>query len=122
MILELLDADGQEGYTVMRERYMREGDGFLLVYSIAHRGSFEEVRHFRRRILRVKDKESFPLAVVGNTVDQDSEEQREVSQEEGQKLAEEFGCLFVEINPRSRVNIEKDLVRQMRQHRRELHG
>ena len=53
----------------MREQYMRTGEGFLLVYSITSRTSFEEIAQFQQQILRVKDKDYFPLIVVGNKCD-----------------------------------------------------
>lgn len=53
----------------MREQYMRTGEGFLLVYSITSRESFEEIRTFQQQILRVKDKDAFPMVVVGNKLD-----------------------------------------------------
>ena len=40
----------------MREQYMHTGEGFLLVYSIIDRNSFDEIPKFHRQILRVKDK------------------------------------------------------------------
>ena len=39
----------------MREQYMHTGDGFLLVYSVIDRGSFEDINTLHRDILRVKD-------------------------------------------------------------------
>lgn len=63
----------------MREQYMRTGEGFLLVYSITSRQSFEEMRTFQQQILRVKDKDYFPIIIVGNKCDLDAE--REVSTE-----------------------------------------
>lgn len=58
---------------------MRTGEGFLLVYSITSRQSFEEIKTFQQQILRVKDKDYFPMIVVGNKCDLDGE--REVSTE-----------------------------------------
>ena len=40
----------------MREQYMHTGEGFLLVYSIIDRNSFDEIHKFHKQILRVKDK------------------------------------------------------------------
>ena len=57
----------------MREQYMRTGEGFLLVYSITDRQSFEEIMTFQQQILRVKDKDYFPMIVVGNKCDLDGE-------------------------------------------------
>lgn len=68
-LLDVLDTAGQEEYSAMREQYMRTGEGFLLVYSITSRESFEEIRTFQQQILRVKDKDIFPMVVVGNKVD-----------------------------------------------------
>ena len=63
----------------MREQYMRTGEGFLLVYSITSRQSFEEIVTFQQQILRVKDKDYFPIIVVGNKCD--LEHERQVSTE-----------------------------------------
>ena len=63
----------------MREQYMRTGEGFLLVYAINSKQSFEEISLFQQQILRVKDKDYFPMVVVGNKCDLESE--REVTRE-----------------------------------------
>lgn len=78
-LLDVLDTAGQEEYSAMREQYMRTGEGFLLVYSITSRQSFEEILTFEQQILRVKDKDYFPMIVVGNKADLEGE--REVSTE-----------------------------------------
>jgi hypothetical protein len=59
----------------MREQYMRTGEGFLAVYSITSRNSFEEITTFHQQILRVKDKDWFPIVVVANKCDLEFERQ-----------------------------------------------
>jgi GTPase SAR1 family protein len=59
----------------MREQYMRTGEGFLLVYSITSRNSFEEISTFYQQILQVKDQDSFPIIVVANNCDLEYERQ-----------------------------------------------
>lgn len=59
----------------MREQYMRTGEGFLLVYAITSRESFEEIQGFHQQILRVKDKDNFPMILVGNKCDLEYERQ-----------------------------------------------
>lgn len=61
--------------SAMREQYMRTGEGFLLVYSITSRNSFEEISTFHQQILRVKDRDSFPVIVVANKCDLEYERQ-----------------------------------------------
>jgi GTPase KRas protein len=59
--LDILDTAGQEEYTTMQDQWMREGKGFLLVYSITSRNSFDEIATFKDKILRAKDVDSVPL-------------------------------------------------------------
>ena len=40
----------------MREQYMHNGEGFLLVFSITNRSSFEEVLCLYKQIRRVKER------------------------------------------------------------------
>ncbi|KAH7092699.1 protein ras-1 [Auriculariales sp. MPI-PUGE-AT-0066] len=53
----------------MREQYMRTWRGFLLVYSITSRNSFEEIETFYQQIIRVKDRDAFPVVIVANHCD-----------------------------------------------------
>ncbi|ODM17880.1 Ras-like protein [Aspergillus cristatus] len=120
-LLDVLDTAGQEEYSAMREQYMRTGEGFLLIYSITSRQSFEEIMTFQQQILRVKDKDYFPIIVVGNKCD--LEKERVVTVEEGEELARQFGCKFIETSAKSRVNVENafyDLVREIRRYNKEM--
>ena len=47
---------------------MRTGQGFMLVYAIPGRGSFEEINSFREQIRRVKDKEKVPTSQIIETL------------------------------------------------------
>jgi GTPase KRas protein len=53
----------------MRDQYIRDGEGFMLVYSITQRESFEEMTSVYDNILRVKDRDSVPAVLVGNKCD-----------------------------------------------------
>uniref|UniRef100_A0A8C7QUU7 Small monomeric GTPase n=1 Tax=Oncorhynchus mykiss TaxID=8022 RepID=A0A8C7QUU7_ONCMY len=70
-ILDVLDTAGQEEFSAMREQYMRTGDGFLIVFSVTDKASFEHVDRFHQLILRVKDRWdlllNFPLVAVART-------------------------------------------------------
>ena len=76
-LLDVLDTAGQEEYSAMLEQYIRTGDGFLLVYSITSRASFEEIATYQRLILTVKHRDTLPMIVVGNNAERGLE--REVS-------------------------------------------
>jgi GTPase SAR1 family protein len=53
---------------------MRQGQGFLLVYAVTDRSSFEEIPTFYNEVFRVKEDEApknhkIPIIVVGNKAD-----------------------------------------------------
>lgn len=76
-VFPVLDTAGQEEFSAMREQYMRSGEGFLLVFSVTDRNSFDELPRFHKQILRVKDRDEFPMLMVANKAD--LEHQRVVS-------------------------------------------
>ena len=45
----------QEQFTAMRDLYMKNGQGFLLVYSITSQSTLNDLEDLREQILRVKD-------------------------------------------------------------------
>ncbi|KAJ1932517.1 RAS2 protein [Linderina macrospora] len=95
-----------------------DGEGFLLVYSITSRSTFERVERFRDQIIRVKDQDHVPMMLVGNKCDKAQE--REVSFQEGQAMARRLGCDFVESSAKTCINVEKAFyttVRMIRQQR-----
>ena len=95
----------------------REGQGFVLVYSIASRATFDRLETFRQSMLRVKRSEPV-FMLVGNKCDKAYE--REVSREEGAALARKFGCEFLETSAKTAQNVERlftNLVRTLRMHR-----
>ncbi|KIW05540.1 protein Ras-2, variant [Verruconis gallopava] len=144
-MLEVLDTAGQEEYTALRDQWIRDGEGFVLVYSISSRASFARIEKFHRQIQRVKESSqsgspsypgsplsttstgsgSFgpaPIMLVGNKCDRVTE--REVSTQEGSALARELGCDFVEASAKNCVNVEKafyDVVRQLRRQRQQMY-
>uniref|UniRef100_A0A3Q2ZTH2 RAP1A, member of RAS oncogene family a n=1 Tax=Kryptolebias marmoratus TaxID=37003 RepID=A0A3Q2ZTH2_KRYMA len=56
-MLEILDTAGTEQFTAMRDLYMKNGQGFALVYSITAQSTFNDLQDLREQIQRVKDSE-----------------------------------------------------------------
>ncbi|CDR36453.1 RHTO0S02e02366g1_1 [Rhodotorula toruloides] len=104
-LLEILDTAGQEEYTALRDQWIREGEGFLVVYSTTSRASFDSVEKFCRQIARVKDSNRVPIVLVGNKIDRVHE--REVETRHGEELARRLGCGFVETSAKTRENLEE---------------
>lgn len=113
--LDILDTAGQEEFSAMREQYMRTGEGFLLVFSVTDRSSFDEISKFQIQILRVKDKDEFPMILVGNKSDLENE--RTVTNAEASELAKKMKVGYTETSAKLRTNVESsfyDLVRCIR--------
>ncbi|KAJ9443900.1 Ras-related protein Rap-1 [Diplonema papillatum] len=85
VILEVVDTAGQEEYAAMRAPHYQKGEGFIAVYSIADRGSFQSVEQLRDDVMRERGGEPAPMVLVGNKCDVES--QRKVSKKEGETLA-----------------------------------
>jgi len=114
-MLDILDTAGQEEYSAMRDQYIRSGQGFVIVFSITSRSSFESLNSFHDQILRVKDEDSFPTCILGNKCD--LEKDREVSTTEAKEFADSIGAPFYETSAKARINVEEGfyaLVRQIR--------
>ncbi|KAI8802472.1 small G-protein Ras2 [Cladochytrium replicatum] len=112
-ILEVLDTAGQEEYTALRDQWIRDGEGFLLVYSIVARSTFERVEKFREQIERVKEEErKIPLMLVGNKCDMAS--QREVTAMEGAAMAKRLRCDFIETSAKNCINVENAFYKVVR--------
>ncbi|KAG0236959.1 Ras GTPase ras2 [Actinomortierella wolfii] len=119
-VLEVLDTAGQEEYTALRDQWIRDGEGFLLVYSIAARSTFERIKRFRDQITRVKDTENVPLMLVGNKCDKLTE--REVSRDEGSQMAKLLRCEFTETSAKTCVNVERSFYNVVRMIRNAREG
>eukprot|EP01119_Soliformovum_irregulare_P023820 TRINITY_DN8402_c0_g1_i2.p1 TRINITY_DN8402_c0_g1~~TRINITY_DN8402_c0_g1_i2.p1 ORF type:complete len:159 (+),score=38.73 TRINITY_DN8402_c0_g1_i2:84-560(+) len=101
-ILDILDTAGQEEYCCMRDVYMRTGRGFILIYDITSKVSFEGIQKLVEQILKTKDKDSVPMVLLGNKCD--LEEKRVVFIEEGQALSHKVNCTIVESSTKPRIN------------------
>ena len=109
-----LDTAGTEQFTAMRELYMKQGQGFLLVFSITNMNSLHELVELRDMIARIKDDENIPLVIVGNK--SDLEDDRAVSRARVFQLAQQWGGdHYFETSARRRVNVDEIFVNVCRQ-------
>ncbi|KAJ6559892.1 small GTPase superfamily [Mycena capillaripes] len=113
-MVEVIDTAGQEEYAALRDQWVREGHGFILVYSIAARESFDRLEALHKSVIRVKVADPI-LTLVGNKSDI---AEREVSKEEGAALARKLGCEFMETSAKTAQNVERaftSVIRALRQ-------
>ena len=113
-MLEILDTAGTEQFTAMLDPSIKSSEGFVLVYAINSRTSFDELIDIGEKIGLIKDSDRVPMVVVGNKCDLDAE--RVVTYAQGQKLGDHFKCPFLETSAKKKINVDDifyDLVRQI---------
>lgn len=105
--IELLDTAGQEEFSCMTEMWLRGADGYLIVFSVTSKLSFEEVKHYIDRIERTKDDSprNIPITVFGNKIDLLNE--REVLKDDALSIANANGVTYLEGSAKERINIEE---------------
>jgi len=108
-ILEILDTAGTEQFSSMRDLYMKDGQGFVLVYSITAQSTLISLEDFYKQILKVKDLSpgsSVPMVVAGNKCD--LEQDREVKLDEAESIARRLGnALHMQTSAKTGQNIEE---------------
>ncbi|KAJ7440507.1 small GTPase superfamily [Mycena galericulata] len=113
--VEILDTAGQEEYSTVRSQWVREGQAFILVYSVTSRATFDRLQAFRQLAKQIKRADPM-FILVGNKSDKIHD--REVTKEDGAALARMFGCEFIETSAKTAQNVDRvfaDLVRALRQ-------
>mmetsp|Transcript_36473 Transcript_36473/g.67377 ORF Transcript_36473/g.67377 Transcript_36473/m.67377 type:complete len:117 (-) Transcript_36473:299-649(-) len=80
---------------------MKGKDAFMLVYDVTKKSSLDYVSQLREKILKVKASKA-PMVLVGNK--SDLMDDREVTTEDGQNLAADWGCQCIETSAKDRVN------------------
>jgi GTPase KRas len=93
-VVDILDTAGQDDYQSLMNYWVNYGEGFVLVYAINDRESFNGLDEKRDKILKMKKDEISPIVLVGNK--SDLVNQRVVTYEEGKNLAAKWGCSFFE--------------------------
>jgi len=113
-LLELLDTAGTEQFTAMRDLYMKNGQGFILVFSLIAISTFRELEPLCNQISKVKEEDNIPMVLVGNKCD--STQPRQVSKDEAECFAKKVNGHYYESSAKLNLNVTEvfeDLVRQI---------
>ncbi|KAF1998862.1 seryl-tRNA synthetase [Amniculicola lignicola CBS 123094] len=103
---EIIDTAGQDEYSILNSKHFIGIHGYMIVYSVASKQSFEMARIIRDKILNHLGTDWVPLVIVGNKSDL-RPEQRQVTADDGRALAAEFNCAWTESSARHNENVQK---------------
>lgn len=101
--IEIVDSAGLEEYSLFPGKYAVGVHGYMLVYSIASRQSFDMVPTIYDKILDYAGLESVPLVIVGQKTD--LRDERSVTKEEGEALAKKLNAGFIESSAKDNANV-----------------
>lgn len=106
IMLEIIDTAGTEQFSAMRDLYMKNGHGFLLVFSLAAKSSFVELEKLRNEILQVKNKPDVPMILAANKCDLPKSEW-EVAEAEVEKSTKEWKIPYLMTSAKTKHNVEQ---------------
>lgn len=105
---QLWDTAGQERFRSIAKSYFRKADGVLLLYDVTCETSFINVRDWVEAIEESTSK-PIPIMLCGNKTDLRqsyiAEGKTVITEENGEKLAREYGALFIETSSKENRNI-----------------
>lgn len=107
--LEILDTAGQDDYQSMLDTWINFAEGFVLVYSIDDRESFESLKDKYDRVVKNKSDDVYSVIIVGNKCD--LEDKRKVTKEEGESYAKSKGVDFMEVSALKTINVKETFVK-----------
>lgn len=96
MAFEVLDTRSVNDDCGAREDVLKWAEGYVLVYSMISRKSFQLLQEVQKRVEEFRKGASIPIVVIGNKAD--LAHMRQVTREEGQAFAESLGCPFLEVS------------------------
>ena len=101
--LQIWDTAGQERFRNIAKSYFHTSDGFLLVYDISCKDSFEKLNFWYEQI-KLNAPENTKCVVAGNKCD--LEEKRQVNKNEGENFAKTYNIDFYETSAKDGINVD----------------
>ncbi|CAJ0958753.1 unnamed protein product, partial [Mesorhabditis belari] len=111
-LLRIMDTAGHQQYSLFPRSCAFDVDGYILVYSIDDRHSFEIVQIIYDKIRDHMGDVKFPVVLVGNKIDLQSES-RAVTKEEGLQLARSWEAVFLEVSAKDNIGKSKNTVKHV---------
>ena len=114
-VFKIYDTAGQERYKSMSSRTLKTSNGFILVFDVKERESFNLIKEWLKDINNEVNIKETIIFLVGNKIDV---EKREITKEEAKRFAEDNNMRYFETSAKSNIGIKetfhemyKDLVK-----------
>ena len=111
--LQIWDTAGQDRFRAITKNYYKGANGIILIYDVTSQKTFDNVKNWVTQI-REEASKNVIVYLCGNKIDQ--KEYRVINNEDGVKIAQEFGFSFYETSAKEGININEtfeDLVEKI---------
>ena len=111
--LQIWDTGGAERFRTITKTYISGSDGIILLYDVTDLNSFGCVNNWIN-FIRANAQRNLVVYLVGTKIDK--KEERKVTIEEGEIIAEKNKCLFAEVSSKTGYNVNEifqDLVERI---------
>lgn len=122
--LDILDTAGQEEFSGLKDGWIKDSEGFIIMFNLCDRASFDEAHALQEDVLRVTNRGQgkVPLILVGNK--NDKVDDRCVSEAEGKAIAKQYGVRYIETSAKTGHQVTaafEELIRAMRAQQEQEH-
>ena len=112
--VKLWDTAGQERFKTLTPSFLRNAEGVIIVFDVTSQDSFDNVKGWINSIKSNLGKNIIPIIIVGNKIDM--ENMREISKEDGKKIASENDFKYFETSAKTGIGVDeaiKEIVNQI---------
>ena len=112
--VKIWDTVGQERFRALTPSFLRNAEGVVIVFDVTSQDSFDNVKGWINSIKSNIGENVIPIIIVGNKIDM--ENLREISKEDGNKIASENGFKYFETSTKTGKGVDeafKELVNQI---------
>lgn len=99
--MKIWDTAGQEQYKSLTRNFYRNSNGVIIVYDVSNKSSFDKVQEWVQSVID-NTVQGIKMVLVGNKIDLP----REVTTEEGQKMANRYDIPFYETSAKENIGID----------------
>lgn len=107
--LELWDTAGQERFHCITKNYFKGTDGIIILYDITNRTTYLNVKNWMTSIKETLNLKDLGVVLCGNKCDCDDSE-RNVTYEDGKKIADNYGVDFMETSSKDDINVNQAFI------------
>ena len=104
--VQLWDTAGQDKFRAITRNYYKGAKGIILIYDVTNIKSYENIKKWINEI-KEEISENITIVLIGNKID--NENQRKISKEQGEKLANDYNVTFFETSAKTGQGINESV-------------